>query len=431
MASTSRKSIRVHFPSAHGTQLVGRIDRPPGEPRAWALFAHCFTCSKDLKAVRWINRALVEQGLAVLRFDFTGLGESEGDFADTNFSSNLEDLVAAADYLRSEHQAPTLIVGHSLGGAAVLAAAHRMPEAQAVVTIGAPSDTEHLRHGLLGPAAANLEEGGEETTIRLAGRPFRIKRQLLEDLEADHVGPRLAKLNKALLILHSPVDETVEVDHARRIYEAARHPKSYVSLDDADHLLTRERDARYAASVIAAWADRYLPAAESSSTAADETVSAEVPAIEHGEVLVAIGPEGYATDIRTPDHPLRADEPESVSGGTNTGPNPYELLLASLGACTVMTLRMYALRKGWPLESASLRLRHQRIHRKDCEDCVSEDKFVDRIDRELFLGGDLDDAQRARLVEIADRCPVHKSLTTETKIYTTLREGDPEQAGAG
>jgi putative redox protein len=401
------KSEKVRFPGAHGAKLVGRLERPPGQtPRAYALFAHCFTCSKDLKAVGWLSRALVERGFAVLRFDFTGLGESEGDFADTNFSSNLDDLKAAVDFLRDRYEAPSLLIGHSLGGAAVLAIAGEIEEVRAVATVGAPSNTEHLRGTLL-EAAPELEDQ-DEARVTLAGRTFKIKRQMLEDFAEDHVRRRLAALRKPLLILHSPVDEVVNIDHARRIYEAARHPKSFVSLDDANHLLTRERDARYAADVLAAWAGRYL----------DPEDEEERPAVDTGDVLVLGGPEGYRNEVYTNRHFLPADEPARIPGGTDTGPSPYELLLAALGTCTAMTLRMYADRKEWPLEGVRVRLHHEKIHAKDCADCLTETGKIDRIEKTLEVLGPLSNEQRERLHEIADRCPVHRTLTSETVIET-------------
>lgn len=424
-------SEKVRFPGAFDHQLAGRLELPDGEPCAWALFAHCFTCSKDLKAVGWISRALVERGMAVLRFDFTGLGESEGEFADSTFSSNLQDLAMAAEYLRSEHAAPTLLIGHSLGGAAMLGVAEEVPEAVAVVTLGAPSDTAHLRQGALGSVPDLAAE--ETAEVSLAGRPFTIKGQLLQDLEETRLHGRIAALGRALLILHSPVDEVVDIDQARRIYQVAKHPKSFVSLDDADHLLTRERDARYAAGVIAAWVERYLPAPDAKAgggegRAAEVAVDASARQradeaqgqLGKGDVVVVGGAEGYANLVRTQRHAWMADEPTSVPGGTDTGPNPYELLLSGLGTCISMTLRMYAERKGWPLEGTRVQLHHSRVHAKDCEDCLAETGFIDRIDVDLTIYGPLDSAQRERLEEIAGRCPVHRTLSSETRIYKRL-----------
>ncbi len=409
------QSQRVTFPGAFGHQLAARLDRSEEAPRACALFAHCFTCSKDLKATARISRALVERGIAVLRFDFTGLGESEGDFADTNFSSNLEDLLAAVEFMRANYQAPKLLIGHSLGGAAVLATAGRVPEAVAVATLGAPSDTGHLGEGIL--RSAPELEAADEAEVVLAGRPFRVRRQLIDDLAQQRVLSAVRKLDKPLLILHSPVDDVVDVDHARRIYQAAKHPKSFVSLDDADHLLLKDpADARYVAEVLAAWSGRYLPAEE----VAEEVVpAASQPALDHGEVRVVGGGDGFRNRVFAGSHELVADEPASV-GGTDTGPNPYDYLLAALGACTNMTLRMYANRKQWPLEGVESRLKHSKIHARDCEDCQSESGKIDVIDKELTVHGPLSEEQRERLLEISGRCPVHRTMTSETVIRSRL-----------
>lgn len=395
-------SQRVTFPGATGATLAGRLDRPPGEARAWALFAHCFTCGKDLAAARRIGDALAARGYGVLRFDFTGLGQSEGEFAETTFSGDVADLVAAADYLRQHEQAPTLLIGHSLGGAAVLAAAGRIAEVEAVATIGAPFEPAHVRH-LIERSAPDLEAQGQ-ATVQIGGRPFQLKAEFLRDLEDQDQPARIAKLERALLVLHAPGDQIVGIDEARKIYQAAKHPKSFVSLDDADHLLSRERDARYAAEVIAAWGARYLP----------DGVEPE----PEGQVRVEGGPRGFAQSVQAGRHSLRADEPERV-GGSDTGPAPYELLLASLGACTSMTLRMYADRKKWPLEGVEVKLQHAKIHAKDCEDCETKEGRVDRIERVVTIRGDaLDAEQRQRLLEIADRCPVHRTLEGEIKILT-------------
>jgi len=401
---------RVRFPGAGGQRLAARVERASGaRPRAWTLFAHCFSCSKDLKAVGWFTQELVAQGFGVLRFDFTGLGESEGDFADTNFTSNLDDLVAAADFMRDRGEAPRILIGHSLGGSASLAAAHRVPESVAVATIGAPSDTDHLGEKLI-RWAPELEARGE-AEMSLGGRPFVVKKQLLDDLRSHTLSEAIAGLGRALLVMHSPVDELVGIEHAGAIYQAARHPKSFVSLDDADHLLLRDpRDARYAARVLAAWASRYL-VDEASATAASTA--------EQGEVVVRGGPSGFAQEIAAGPHRLVADEPTSVSGGSDTGPTPYDLLLAGLGACTSMTLRMYADRKGWPLAEVTSRLRHSRIHARDCEECETKEGRVDRIEQKISLTGDLDEDQRTRLLEIAHRCPVHRTLLGEIAIDTT------------
>ncbi len=419
------KSQRVTFPGAFGHRLAARLDfseQAPGAPQTYALFAHCFTCSKDLKATARISRALVERGIAVLRFDFTGLGESDGDFADTNFSSNLEDLLAAVDFMRRDYQAPELLIGHSLGGAAVLATAGRLPETVAVATLGAPSDTQHLGEGIL--RSAPELEAAEEAEVVLAGRPFRIRRQLIDDLREQSVLAAVRGLDKPLLILHSPVDEVVDIDHARRIYQAAKHPKSFVSLDTADHLLLKDpADTRYVAEVLAAWAGRYLGSTSGLRPDAVAAAPPAEPALEPGEVRVAGGGGGtnekYRQRVRAGNHRLVADEPASV-GGTDAGPGPYDYLLAGLGACTNMTLRMYADRKGWPLEGVETRLEHSKIHAKDCQECRSESGKIDVIDKQLEIHGPLSEEQRARLLEIAGRCPVHRTLTSETVIRSRM-----------
>lgn len=407
------KSDRVTFAGAFGHELAARLDRPQEEPQAYALFAHCFTCSKDLKATARISRALVERGIAVLRFDFTGLGESEGDFADTNFSSNMEDLLAAVNFMRSTYEAPKLLIGHSLGGAAVLAMASQVPEVVAVATLGAPSDPNHLSEGIL--RSAPELEASDEAEVVLAGRPFRIRRQFLDDLANQGVLAAVKAMNKPLLVLHSPLDEVVDIDHARQIYQAARHPKSFVSLDTADHLLLKNAaDARYVAEVLSTWASRYLGEPEPT-----EKPAVAAPALGPGEVWVAGGESGFRQQIRAGQHELVADEPVSVGGG-DKGPNPYDFLLAAVGTCTNMTLRMYANRKGWPLEGVETQMRHTKIHAQDCEECQTESGKIDLIEKEIAISGPLSEEQRERLLEIAGRCPVHRTLTSETVIKSRL-----------
>ncbi|MGB4859391.1 MAG: alpha/beta fold hydrolase [Dokdonella sp.] len=404
---------KLQFPGHSGELLAARLDRPDAAPRAYALFAHCFTCSKDIAAASRISTALVERGFAVLRFDFTGLGMSEGEFANTNFSSNVADLVKAADYLRETHTAPTLLIGHSLGGAAVLAAASKIDEVRAVATIGAPAEPVHVRKQLGDKVDAIREHG--ELEVELGGRPFRIQKQFLDDLESNTIRERVEHLGRALLVMHSPVDEVVDIDNARQLYVAARHPKSFISLDDADHLLRKRRDAEYAASVLAAWAWRYLPDVEAS---ADETPSTD--ALEEGHVEVSeTGAGQFANQVRAGRHRLLADEPESI-GGTDTGPTPYDFLLAALGTCTSMTLRMYAQRKKLSLEKVSIRLSHGRIHAQDCTDCESSEGKIDEIHRVIHLQGDLSDEERSKLLEIADKCPVHRTLENEIKVRSRL-----------
>lgn len=398
----------VHFPGAFGTPLAARLDLPAGPPLAYALFAHCFTCSKDSLAAARISAALVSHGFGVLRFDFTGLGGSAGDFANTDFSSNVADLIAAANWLRSAHTAPQILVGHSLGGAAVLAAAGEIPEAAAVATIGAPFEPAHVER-LLAAAVPEIEARGE-AEVQLAGRSFRIRRQFLEDLARHNSVERIGRLRKALLVFHSPRDTTVDIDNAARIFAAAKHPKSFVSLDTADHLLTARSDAAYVAAVLAAWAGRYVAATDAPSASAT------------GEVVVSETGEGrFTQDVAVGPHHLRADEPSSV-GGNDSGFTPYDLLLAGLGACTSMTLRMYAEQKKWPLERITVRLKHDKVHAADCADCETREGKIDVIERKITLAGNLDAAQRARLAEIADKCPVHRTLHSEVLVRTALDE---------
>ena len=402
-------SERIEFTGSQGDTLAARLDRPPGPARAYALFAHCFTCSKDIFAASRIARALATRRIAVLRFDFTGLGGSGGEFANTNFSSNVDDLVRAADFLRDHAEAPAVLIGHSLGGAAVLAAAARIPEAAAVATIGAPADPAHIGH-LLAAQLDEIEAAGE-AEVTLAGRTFRIRKQFLDDIAEHKLKAAIAALGKALLVLHAPTDQTVGIDHAARIFDAARHPKSFVSLDRADHLLTKPADAEYVAEVVAGWASRYLPAPK-----------ADAPMADQGEVVVAESGDGrFAQVIAAGPHRLAADEPVAV-GGNDIGPTPYGLLLAALGACTSITLRMYADAKGLALEGVSVRLRHDKIHARDCEHCETREGRVDRIEREIVLAGRLDAAQRQRLLEIADKCPVHRTLGAEVRIESRLAD---------
>jgi len=400
----------LEFKNKDGQTLSARLDFPvDGKPVAYALFAHCFTCSKNIKAIAHISRALTREGLAVLRFDFTGLGESEGDFADTNFSSNVDDLIVAADYLKSNYQAPEILIGHSFGGAAVLQAAGRIPSSKAVVSIAAPSDPQHVTRAL-GSAAASIQKRGQ-ADVTLAGRTFTLKKQFLDDLDFVNMAETLKNLDRALLVLHSPIDETVGIENAAQIFQAARHPKSFISLDTADHLLTNSEDSLYAGSVIAAWAMKYVSAHQKAEPKSDKT---------DNQVITRIGKSGYATDIMAEGHSLVADEPISM-GGTNLGPAPYDYLMAGLGACTAMTLRMYSDRKEWPLDGVTVKLNHQKIHAVDCETCETKEGKLDQIEREIELTGALDDQQKQRLLQIADRCPVHRTLHSEIVVKSKLK----------
>jgi uncharacterized OsmC-like protein/fermentation-respiration switch protein FrsA (DUF1100 family) len=399
-------SLKVEFPGSFGAPLAARLDLPDTLPRAFALFAHCFTCSKESRAPTHIGRALVEQGIALLRFDFTGLGGSEGEFENTSFSSNAADLVAAADWLRREHAAPSILIGHSLGGTAVLAAAGQIPEARAVLTLNAPHSPEHVI-GQFAEYLARIEREGV-AEVSIAGRPFRVGREFVQDVAGHRLDERIRELRRPLLIMHAPTDTVVGIDNATSIYMAARHPKSFVSLDGADHLLTRSEDARYAAQVLAAWVSRYLPAPTA------------LPSVPAGTVRVTERRLGkFTTLVQTPMHAIYADEPTAL-GGNDTGMSPYELLAAALGTCTVMTLRMYADRKGLALERASVVIEHQKIHAADCAECETREGKVDRLRREVTLEGELSDEQRASLLEIAARCPVHRTLESEINVVTAL-----------
>ncbi|WP_417774351.1 alpha/beta fold hydrolase [Stappia sp.] len=407
--------VRLTFKGHDGSDLSARLDLPAGPVRAYALFAHCFTCSKDLTAARRLAEALTGAGIAVLRFDFTGLGGSGGDFASTNFSSNVADLLKAADHLRERHEAPKLLIGHSLGGAAVLAAAHGIPEAVAVATIGAPADAEHVTRSFHADLGRIREEG--KATVTLEGRAFTIERQFLEDVSAQNLTDRIVHLRKALLVLHAPRDAVVGIDNATDIFVAARHPKSFVSLDNADHLLSDPRDAAYAAGVIAAWAERYL---QSEPAPAGEEPDPQ------GVLVSETGLGRYQATAKSGSHRLIADEPEAV-GGLDSGPSPYDYLSVALGACTVMTLRMYAEHKGIAVGRLSARVIHGKVHAKDCTDCSQEQKArggkVDRFERRIRIEGEVDDATRARLIEIADKCPVHRTLEAGAAIVTREESG--------
>lgn len=403
----TQRLSRITFPGGSGDTLAARLDLPAEPARAFAVFAHCFTCSKDLVAASRIAATLTRAGIGVLRFDFTGLGASEGEFANTNFTSNVDDLVAAADWLRTEHHAPQLLVGHSLGGAAAIVAATRIPEVRAVATVGAPSDPAHVTELFDGRLDAIADSG--DADVQLAGRTFRISQQMIDDLCNGRVTEAAAEFDGALLVMHSPVDNSVGVHHAQEIFLAARHPRSFVSLDDADHLLTDERDARYAAGVVGAWADRYLDASD-----------AAPPPSPTAPVVVAETQQGrFLNHVVVGRHRWLADEPTSI-GGFDAGPSPYDMLGAALGACTSMTLRMYAERKGLLLDRVMVEIAHDRVHSTDAGGDAGPSGQIDQFTRVLHIDGDLDDAVRERLVQIADMCPVHRTLERSSHIVTEL-----------
>ena len=398
---------RFTFPGHSGDDLAARLDMPEGPHLATALFAHCFTCGKDITAARRIAARLAAMGIAVLRFDFTGLGHSGGEFANTTFSSNVDDLIRAAGHLAERDMAPSLMIGHSLGGAAVLKAAGQIDSVKAVVTIGAPFDPGHVTHNF-GDALDIIAESGK-AEVALAGRPFIVSKDFVDDVSAAALKPAISSLRKALLVMHAPRDATVGVENATQIFLAAKHPKSFVTLDDADHLISRPEDAEYAADVISAWAGRYL----------DLRPPAPPPGAPEGIVRVSeADQDGFLQDVNSgPFHHTVADEPLAY-GGTNRGMSPYGFLSAGLGACTSMTIRMYARRKGWPLTHVSVDVSHDKVHAQDAE--TSNEVRVDSFRREIRLEGDLDQEQRQRLMEIADKCPVHRTLEAGARVETIL-----------
>lgn len=400
------RSKKVTFTNANGYTLSARLELPANSvPHNYALFAHVFTGNKNLSAVRHISRALTINGIAVLRFDFTGLGESEGDFADTNFTSNVEDLLAAARFLEENYVAPSIIIGHSLGGAASIFAASQIDSISAVATIGAPSEPEHVTH-LLQSKIDDIEKNGF-AKVSIGNREFLIKKQFLDDLRSKDMFNVLKKLKKALLVLHSPQDRVVQIDNAANIYSAARHPKSFITLDGADHMLTDKQNAAYAGSTIASWVSRYI------------TLPKREILVTEKQVVAKLGDQGFTTEILAGQHGLIADESEDV-GGDDFGPSPYELLSASLAACTVMTLQMYARRKKWDLKEVKVHINHHKKYAEDCANCEETTSKIDHFEKCIEIEGDLSEEQIARLLEIADRCPIHRTLKGSIKIDTSV-----------
>jgi len=396
------------FQNATGTTLSGKLDVPFDQaPSAYAIFAHCFTCNKNFNAVRSISKALTQRGFGVLRFDFTGLGESQGEFSDTNFSSNVKDLLAAAKAMDAANMTPQLLVGHSLGGAATLFAANALPSIKAVATIGAPSTPAHVAHLF----ENQLEEikTNQQADVNIGGKSITIKKHFLEDLAEKDLAAFLPTLDKALLIMHSPQDKVVGVDNATQLYKLARHPKSFVSLDGADHLLRKQHDSRYVGDLIASWAARYVSKPSKTLLRTEQ------------QVVAQIGATGFTTEVKAGNHSFRADEPLSV-GGDDYGPSPYDFLLTALGTCTAMTLRMYADRKKWAIENISVHLNHKKTHQQDCENCQDTHAKMDVIERSITITGTIDEAQKTKLLAIADKCPVHKTLHSTIQINTILQQ---------
>ena len=397
------------FPGHSGHDLAARLDLPDGPHLATALFAHCFTCGKDIAAARRISARLAALGIAVLRFDFTGLGHSDGDFENTSFTSNVRDLENAAKALRDRGYPPALLIGHSLGGAAVIKAASHLSDIQAVVTIGAPADPSHVIENFEHALPNIVTDGAAE--VCLGGRPFRVGLGFVEDVREHQLDEALQSLNAALLVLHAPRDQIVSIDNAATLFMGAKHPKSFITLDDADHLISRASDAEYVAEVIATWATKYV------------NLAPPAPPIGAPEGIVRVSeadPRGFLQDIQSgPKHHTVADEPLAY-GGTNKGMSPYGFLSAGLGACTSMTIRMYARRKGWPLDHIRVEVFHDKVHAQDAE--TGAKNRIDTFRREIYLTGDLNADQRQRLLEIADRCPVHRTLENSSHIETVLTD---------
>lgn len=402
------KRLKINFKNTEGQMLSAKLELPAdGHPHNYAIFAHCFTCSKNLNAIRNVVNNMTEAGFGVLSFDFTGLGESQGNFADTNFSSNVSDIVAAAEFLKSNYAAPSLLIGHSLGGAAVLFAADKIESVKAIATVGAPSNPEHVQNLIQSNVEAIERDGAAE--VNIGGRSFTIKKQFVDDLKKHTLPTILKNMRKSLLILHSPQDTTVGIENAAAIYTAAHHPKSFISLDGADHLMTNKLDSMYVGKMIAVWAERYL------NIEGQKTIQSESQTV----VSIKDKTNKFLTQIQTGKHSLSADEPEDV-GGEDLGPSPYQLLTAALGACTAMTMRMYADRKGWEVEEIKVHLNHAKKYSEDCADCENTSSKIDHFERIIEVDSELDEKQLQRLLEIANKCPVHRTLEGEVKVETRL-----------
>ncbi len=403
------KNTKFNIENDKGLVLQAYLELPANQkPNHYAIFAHCFTCTSTLSAVKNISRALTHHGFGVVRFDFTGLGRSEGEFAESHFSANVSDLISVSNYLASHFEAPALLVGHSLGGAAVLAAAAQLDHVKAVATIGAPSTVSHVTH-LFSHGLEEVKQKGE-VEVDIGGRPFKINQEFVDDFGKTDLPAIVKELRKPLLIMHSPIDTIVGIKNAEQLYHSAHHPKSFITLDNADHLLSKSTDSNYAGHVIGAWVSRYFPPQENQML---ET---------KGEQLVGhlnLREDNFTTTIQTKKHSLIADEPESF-GGDDYGPSPYEYLNAGLAACTVMTLKLYAERKKWDLQEVYVYISHSRKHSDDLNIEVDRPTFLDHISKKLEFVGDLDESQKQRLKEIASKCPVHKTLANEVIFDTEI-----------
>lgn len=404
------KSKKISFRNQFGELLSARIEFPPeGQIKAYAIFAHCFTCGKSQYAARHIARQLALNNIAVLRFDFTGIGESEGAFSETNFTSNISDIEEAAEYLADHYEPASLLIGHSWGGTAALVAAGNLPEIKGVCTIGSPYDPAHIDH-LLRDHLDEINHKGH-SHVKLGAKTIKIKRQFLDDISNYSEIGGIENLGKALLIFHSPQDRVVGIQNAAQIFKAARHPKSFLSLDQSDHMLSEKQFVHYTSNMIGNWAEHYLhiePETKPSVKTPYQTVS-------------RITDEKYTTQIWSGNHHWIADEPKKA-GGDNLGPSPYDMLSAALGTCTAMTLRMYANRKKWDLQEVEVHVENNKEHIEDLSDSDRPTAKIDVFRRYIEIKGDLDKKQMNRLLEIADKCPVHKTLSTSNKIITELVE---------
>ncbi len=400
---------KVSFTNKNGEKLEGRLELPFNQaPHNFVIFAHCFTCSKNLIAIRNISNALTNAGFAVLRFDFTGLGASEGDFSDTNFSGNVADLIEAAEFLKDNYEAPSMMIGHSLGGAAAIYAAEKISSIKAVAVIAAPSDPKHVLNLIKESKDEILAKG--QATVNLGGRDFTIKKQFIDDLSRTPMSDVVRRLKKPIIIFHSPQDNIVGIENAEAIYKAARHPKSFVSLDGADHLMSNKEDSRYVGGVTAGWAVRYLPVPKTEELKSKNEVAASLNKTK-----------GFTTQLKLGRHPFTADEPIE-SGGNDYGPSPYNLLSGGLATCTAMTLQMYARSKKWELENVRVHIRHSKDHAKDCANCEKKSARIDTFNRKIALKGNLSAGQKEKLIEIANKCPVHRTLAGEIEIITEIQE---------
>ncbi|MFK7783007.1 alpha/beta fold hydrolase [Psychroserpens sp.] len=403
------KTEKLQIENIKGIKLQAYLELPANQkPNYFAIFAHCFTCSSNLSAVKNISRSLTNHGFGVLRFDFTGLGRSEGEFADSHFSANVDDLISVNNFLKDTYKAPSLLVGHSLGGAAVLVAASKLNNIKAVATIGAPSTVNHVKH-LFSHGIDEVKNKGE-VEVNIGGRPFKIDEAFVSDFDKTDLPTIVKSLRKPLLILHSPIDSIVGINNAEQLYHKAHHPKSFVSLDNSDHLLSKTEDSKYVGNVIAAWVERYFDKKDN------------IMLDTNGEQLVGhlnLIEDNFTTSIQTKKHSFIADEPTTI-GGDDFGPSPYEYLNASLAACTVMTLKMYAERKKWDLQEVFVYISYSKKHSDELELDVEKPGYLDHISKKLKFVGNLDDTQKQRLKEIASRCPVHKTLASEVVFNTSI-----------